>query len=690
MSWIPGTPAGSAAADLDEESRYQATSSLDPARPGSLPVLLDRLDDPSWRVRMAAVEQLGSLPDPAPALPGLLDALSAGQSPGARNAAAAALTRMGGRAATALLERLRATTPEVRGAVVEVLGEIGDRSSAPSLSELLDDPDTNVRSAAAEALGKIGGAKAVGALLRAVGGGPEAPRLAALYALERLRVTLPVTLLGVLARDRALRRPAYRLLGLSDESAGQAILAGGAFEASRSCREAALAAIGQQCLRRPLASLGPLALTVRAAAAHSPGAAPLTAAALGSEDLTVAAGALRVLAWIGDARYAPEVAAAGEVEDLRPMVLEALQEMGPAIRASVAETLPRLSPGARVTVISALARLGDTSVFEELVGILDSEYEAVRSAAIDGLGRLGDLRAVPQLTSLLDHSDGAVAGSASAALATIASRGELERCRVVEHCRAARGRPSAALPRLLGQVGDAGDLPQLCEALKASGPSLRAAAAEGIQALAARGLVGGFLPELLETLADLGPAARAAAAQALGAMARAAQPNAAALPMGDEVARRLAAALRDSEPMVQAAAAQALGRCRLAQYGQALAELASSPRSAPEVAAAAIRALAELGHPAPAVLERAARHPDPEVVKEAVWAAAGLSAGNASELLLAAARHARWDVRRTAAQAMAARGDRSLLETVRQLAAAEEDPMAAEAFADAICALRAR
>jgi HEAT repeat protein len=108
------------------------------------------------------------------------------------------------------------------------------------------------------------------------------------------------------------------------------------------------------------------------------------------------------------------------------------------------------------------------------------------------------------------------------------------------------------------------------------------------------------------------------------------------------------------------------------------------------VAAAAIRALTELGEPDPALLEHASRHPDPEVVKEAVWAAAGVPAAAAAAVLVAAAAHARWDVRRAAAQAIAARGDRSLLETVRRLGAAEEDPMAAEAFADAGRALAAR
>jgi HEAT repeat protein len=87
------------------------------------------------------------------------------------------------------------------------------------------------------------------------------------------------------------------------------------------------------------------------------------------------------------------------------------------------------------------------------------------------------------------------------------------------------------------------------------------------------------------------------------------------------------------------------------------------------------------------VLARAARHPDAEVVKEAVRAAAGLPGAAAARLLLDAAAHARWDVRRAAAAALAARGDRALLEPVRRLAAAEEDPLVAEALHGALEAL---
>jgi hypothetical protein len=60
------------------------------------------------------------------------------------------------------------------------------------------------------------------------------------------------------------------------------------------------------------------------------------------------------------------------------------------------------------------------------------------------------------------------------------------------------------------------------------------------------------------------------------------------------------------------------------------------------------------------------------------------------ELVRAAGAHARWDVRRAAARASAARGDPALLDPARRLAAGERDPLVTEALRDAIGALEGR
>jgi len=141
---------------------------------------------------------------------------------------------------------------------------------------------------------------------------------------------------------------------------------------------------------------------------------------------------------------------------------------------------------------------------------------------------------------------------------------------------------------------------------------------------------------------------------------------------------------------VRSAAALAIGRCGATEYAGALARLAGDPSAPAEAAAAAVHALAELGLADADVLARAARHGDPEVVKQAVQAAAALPGPAAAGLLLAAGAHPRWDVRRAAARALGERGDRSLLDAIRRLGAAEEDPLVAEALNAALRLLESR
>ena len=105
---------------------------------------------------------------------------------------------------------------------------------------------------------------------------------------------------------------------------------------------------------------------------------------------------------------------------------------------------------------------------------------------------------------------------------------------------------------------------------------------------------------------------------------------------------------------------------------------------------AALHALAALGPVPAATLERALAHADPEVVKEAVLAAARVPGADGLRLLRAAAASPRWDVRRAAARAMADRADPALRGDAERLAATDPDPLVARAFAETARALGSR
>jgi len=688
------TPRQALARHADEETRYRAVLALDPDDAGDRAVLLERLADESWRVRTAAVERIAAGADPGAALPGLLGLLSAGPNVGAREAAAKAMARAGGAAVPALVERLGGADPDLRQAAAAVLGEIADRRAAPALTARLADADPNVRAAAADALGKIGGRDAVEALRAAVDSDDATLRLSALEALFQLRASLAPPVLERLLADRTLRRPALRLLGASEDAGAIPLIARGLADPSRSVRDAALAALGQQRSRQVAEALVPLLEEARALARRDPGLSDAWAAGLASDEPFVAAGALAVVAAAGDPRHAPAMLRLAEDEHHRALVEEALDALppGPELRGALAGALPALGQLARLTALAALARLGSPAAFESLVREASDPEAYAQAEAIAALGRLVDARGVAPLAGLLGDDASRAAGLASSALVRIALSGPEGRAAVVAALRDRAGAdPSAALYRAVGAVGDAEDLALLQAGLRAGAAAHRAAAAGAIGALARRGLLRGLVPELVTALGDPAWPVRAAAARALSDAAGAGRAGRGGPGGGvpTEALAALRAALADPEPGVRAAGAEALGAAGRPEDAGVLAALAGDPGAPPQVVVAALHALVALGDAPGDVVARAARHADPEIVKEAVLAAARLPGAEGERVLREAARSPRWDVRKAAARAMAERGDPALGAEAARAAAVDPDPLVARAFADAARALGA-
>jgi len=685
------------AAHPDEETRYRAVAELDAAEPGDRAVLLERLADQSWRVRAAAADRIAQGSGTA-TVRDLIRVLAVGPGVGAREAAAAALARIGAQAVPVLIEQLATDDPDLRQAVAGVLGAVADGRGVPPLTAQLADPDANVRGAAADALGKIGGAAAVGALQAAVDSDDATLRLSAVEALGALRACLPTEQIARLLADRPLRRPLYRMLGAADDASALILVARGAADPSRPTRDAALGALGHQRARRDLAELAPGLAEVRAAAERDAGLAEAWATALASEEPFVAAGALTVLAAVGAVRHAGRMVKLAEEERYRALVEEALERLpeGAELRAALADALPSLGQLARITALAALARLGSPAAFESVVREASDRESYVQAEAIAALGRLRDSRAVPPLAGLLGVDDPGGAALAATALVRIGLSSAAEREAVLAAVRdRGEASPCVALYRTLGALGAPEDVAFVLAGLRAAGTAERAAAAGAARALAQRGLIGaGRAAELVAALSDPGWPVRAAAARAIAEMGRAAAcAGEEGPPPCEEALPALLRTLRDAEPAVRAAAAEALGACagrEDAAVISAVAEVAQDPDAPPGVIVAALHALVALGSVPGAALRRALGHDDAEVVKEAVLGAARVSGAEGRRILREAAGSVRWDVRRAAARAMLERNDPDLRGDAERLAAVEPDPLVARAFADAARALGGR
>lgn len=691
----PGTARARARA-AEEEVRYRAAAELDAADGAERELLLGLLGDASWRVRSVAVERIVTTGPAAEVLPCLLAALSGGADVGARDAAAAALTRLGAPALLPLLGRLDGPDADLRQAAAHVLGAIGDRRAVAPLAARLADADPNVRVAAAESLGKIGGPEAGATLLAALDSDEQLLRLNALEALLALQACPPVARLEPLLEDRALRRPGYRILGFCDEPEAARLLARGLADAARGVRDAALAGIGAQRMRRGAGELRGLEQAVRAVAAAGDWLATW-AEALPSENVSVAVGAISVLGWAGAVGEVATLLRQAEDARLRPFVEESLEALprGPALREALAAALEEQGPLGRIGALAMLARLGSPAALESLGREASDPSGYLQAEAIAALGQLGDARAVAPLAGLLGDDAPAVSGVAATALVRIGQQ-SAEACAAalsVLRDRASAS-PSASLFRVLGALGGAEDLPRLRAGLLRPAPVQRTAAAVAISSLAQRGVVvEREVPELAAALADPSWSVRAAAARAFADLARAGAARASrgsAGPLSAEALGALDRALADPEPAVRAAVVDALGATGAPAQAEPIAALARAPDVPPVVVLAALRALAALGAPPADVVSRAAAHADPEVVKVAVAAAARLPGAEGEGILRRAAGASRWDVRQAAARAMGERADPGLRQTAAELAAREPDPLVARAFAEAVRALSGR
>jgi HEAT repeat protein len=681
----------------EEEVRYRAAGELDAATGEERELLLGLLGDPSWRVRSAAVERLVATGPVAEVLPPLLARLSGGATVGVRDAAGVALSRLGDGAVLPLVARLDGPDPDLRQAAANVLGAIGDRRAVVPLAARLADPDPNVRAAAAEALGKIGGPEAGATLLAALDSDEHTLKLSALEALLAMRVCPPAARLAPLLAEGTLRLPTYRVLGYCDEPEAGALLARGLAEASRAAREAALAGIGTQRTRRPSAELGHLAAAV-AEATRAGAEVKAGAESLESEDVAVAVGALSVLGWSGRVAEVGAMLRLAEDDRLRPFVEEAVECLpkGPGLREAIAGALEAQGPFGRIAALSLLARLGSPAALESLVREASDPSGYLQAEAIAALGHLGDARAVSPLAGLLGDDAPAVSGIAATALVRIGQESPEACSTALAVLRDRFGTsPSASLLRVLGALGSAEDLARLRAGLGRPAVVQRMAAAGAISSLAQRGIVADEeVPELVAALSDAIWSVRAAAARAFVELARAGAARRARGEAGEPLSagavEALTRALDDAEPAVRAAAVEALGATGLVRHAPAIAALARAPEVPPILVLAALRALVTLGKPPVDVISRAAAHADPEVVKEAVAAAARLPGPEGEALLRQAAENPRWDVRQAAARAMVERGDPALRAAAEALARREIDPLVARAFAEAARALSGR
>jgi HEAT repeat protein len=674
----------------DEEIRRLAVErlSLLPAAE-AVPHLVERLGDPSWRVRKAAVERLIAQDDAGPAVAALVAALADGENPGRRNAALEALTRFGSTAVPLLVEASHDADVDVRKQVVDALGAIGDSAAADRMVQLLGDPDPNVRGAAAEALGGLG-ARGVEPLLLACveNGGEPLVQLSALRSLAKLRASVPVARLAPALADPLLRPAAFAVLGASDDPTAWDTLVKGLTASARSSREAAMEAlVGIASQTAPGAER---ALVERLR--ESTGDASFLAdalARLASAPLTTRLVLVQFLGLLGRSDCVVPLLEASADEALAELATNALAAEGAVAEAALAGAWAELDEGVRLRGCALLARTAGPAGEELLRRALGAADPRLRATAARALAERRSAAALPALVAALALATAAepvdLAGEADEAAALEAAIGTL-----VEASEGPLGDRAAALleaqaegaaegfrvarARLLGRFGSGHHVAQV--ELLCSDPSaaVRRAAVEALARLApAR------VEPLRCALADEAPLVRAGAAAALAASG---DPGAVA---------DLAALGEDGDPRVVAAALRALAIWARAVASEparerALLLLSVGLANGGMSALAALDALATLGGAdAVGLAQGALASPDPEVVEAAVACVGRHGSRDDLGRLLDYLGHPHWSIRARTVQVMQERRHVRAIPAILRHLEAEQDEFVREA---ALAALR--
>jgi HEAT repeat protein len=652
----------------------------------AMPALVERLGDPSWRVRKAAVERLAESPESGEVIRHLVAALRDGENTGRRNAALETLMRCGRKSIPALIDASRDPDADVRKQVVDALAGIAEEGATDRLLEILRDPDANVRGAAADALGAIGSASAVPALLKVATLDAEGlVRLSALCALRRMQSSVTTGDLATCLEVSMLRPAAYALLGYSEDPLAIDWLLKGAVDASRSCREAAFEALLDRVGHSDPALAARLIDRIRETIVTADEIFPDALARLSSANLRTRLTLVQFLGLLQRPESVIPILLAGVDEALAEVVLSTLQGFGRSVAEILTEHWEALDLDARRLACELLGRIEGGAGQNRLITTLLDPDAGVRIAAARALGHRAQQSALPELVRRLeavsveqDEGDGVEEEEVEAiteAIVAVATSPEAQKGggteQVVEllisRREGAEERFRLAIARIMGAIGGPDDAAAIDLMMSDPSESVRRASVEALARLSR----GGVPEPLRMALADEAAMVRIAAASMMGASEDA------------HAVEDLASLARDEDPHVRAAAMRALGsiasRLRDRKEGSeavavGLAVLARALEDEGAVALAALESLTALGGPDAAELAaRMLGADDPELIKVAVGCVRSHGSAEALHDLLPLISHDHWMVRSEVVQTLADRGVESAVPTILRWLEREQD-----------------
>ncbi len=644
-------------ASPDEMVRVEALEALG-AVPESVPLLVRALDDPSWRVRQAAVQTL--LQSGAPAVAAVLRAMrDEHRNLGVLNGAIQILTQSGVDTLGTISAFLLDPDPELRTGAALTLGAQGDARAVPALQTALADADSNVRYHAIEALGKLRAGESVDALAAVVESRDFALAFVALDALAAIGDARVAYRLVPLLDDELLGAAAVDALGALGDEEVVAPLIGALTRPDLPAEAVARALVRLHGRYESAHHQGAVVPALVRQSCTAAGVQSLLDALDRAADPDLQALAV-VLSWLEGPALERALTRLLGKPTARAAVTDALVQRGPRVVELLVEQLDAADLETRQAAVLALGRIGDARGVPALLGALNADEELVVPIA-GALAMIGDRRAYPSLLGLLAHADASVRRAAVSALNALGHPDmAADMVRLLQDP-APFVREAAV--RIIGYMGYPQGAHLLLACCSDRQENVRRAAVECLPLLDNAEV----LPTLGQALHDDTAGVRAAAARALGQIE------------GTDAWPLLREALGHSDPWVRYFATRSVGRQRHADAPPILAGLAHSD-PAMQVRVAAVEVLGRSGaEDAVAILTPLAQVADRDLARAALAALGTSGRADALPPLLVALDGPDAGRRLAAVRALGASGRVEAVAALARSAADPDDAVAAAA-----------
>ncbi len=675
-----GTDYASAIASPEVEVRRKAAIALaDEAPEEALRFLDGLLGDPNWRVRKAAVEAIVGFPVEG-AVPTLVQALYDPENAGKRNSAFESLVKLGPPVLPHLYDHLVDEDPDVKLALISLLGEIPNRNSAPHLIYYLSHENVNIVSAAIASLGHLRDAGNLPVLvdlfqrqddwlwfhlieaLSGIGGPDATVKLTELYEHSRYRKAV----LRSFGRMGDLNTVPFLLERLAEPDAPtNAVMESLGQIYNANMPEAMLDRHHREMVRM-IQLYFPMGALSRLEAAWDEAKVPER------RGMLLMAGALADLSLLD--RVLSELANPYLQRD----AFGAALSFGPsAARALIARLNKGPTLDQRLLLIRLLAAAGGADSVVPLLNQACDEDVQIRMEALSALGEVHDPRCMHQLISVLREPDVTFHETALRAIEKLARLHPENRNRLAS-AGASLLEDEEESVRAAGYSllteGTPGDTAQLLPGLKDTAPAVRQAVVRIL------GRAGG--PEvsqsLLPMLGDPSSKVRRAVISTLGREFLARQPEI------------LITSLSDPDVWVRAETAFYLAQSTDPAIGQSL--LKALDEDELPVRLGALRGLAEVGCGMlfKSVLELATSASSPVEVRQAALAAlANSGRPDAVKAITDAMADHRWEIRSTAIGLMGSSHDRHFIPILLRELERDQDTLVRQTIIHALIALKA-